>query len=164
MASPDTMASTLNLLRRLKDRGIDFVVIGGVAATVHGSARLTYDLDICAKLDHATCISIVEAVGDLHPKFRSRPDLPDVTPDNPNLRGLNNLYLRTDWIMFDILGDVPGVGDLAACEQESEWVDLKGLRCRVLRLDALIRAKRTAGRQKDLVALPELEALLKMRS
>jgi hypothetical protein len=41
MASPDTMTSTLNLLRRLTDQGIEFVVIGGIAATVHGSPRNT---------------------------------------------------------------------------------------------------------------------------
>jgi hypothetical protein len=42
-------------------------------------------------------------------------------------------------------------------------VDFQWLRCRVLKLDALIRAKRAAGRSKDLLALPELEALPKMR-
>ncbi len=29
------------------ERAVDFVVIGGLAATFHGSARVTYDLDIC---------------------------------------------------------------------------------------------------------------------
>jgi predicted nucleotidyltransferase len=158
------MISTLNLLRRLTDQGIEFVVIGGIAANVHGSPRTTYDLDICAPLDHATCVKVITAVGDLHPKFRTRPDLPVVTPDNPNLRGLKNLYLRTDSIMLDILGEVAGVGDFAACERESEWIDFQGIRCRILKLDALIRAKRAAGRNKDLLAIPELEALLKMRS
>ncbi len=163
MASPDTTNSTLNLLRRLTDQGIDFVVVGGVAANVHGSARATFDLDVCAPLDHATCVKIVNAVSDLHPRFRSRPDLPVVTPDNPNLRGLKNLYLRTDAIVLDVLGDVSGVGDFSACNRESDWIDFQSLRCRVLKLDALIRAKRAAGRSKDLLALPELEALLKMR-
>jgi predicted nucleotidyltransferase len=157
------MKSTLNLLRRLTDEGIEFVVIGGIAANVHGSPRPTYDLDICAPLDHATCVRIITAVSDLHPKFRTRPDLPVVTPDNLNLVGLKNLYLRTDAIMLDVLGDVAGVGDFSVCQKESDWIDFRGLRCRVLKLDALIRAKRAAGRNKNLLALPELEALLKMR-
>ena len=163
MASPDTTTSTLNLLRRLKDQQVDFVVIGGIAANVHGSPRTTFDLDICAPLDHDTCVRIVTAVSDLHPKFRTRPDLPVITPDNPNLRGLKNLYLRTDPIMLDVLGDVSGIGDFTACDLESEWIDFRGLACRVLKLDALIRSKRAAGRTKDLLAVPELEALLKLR-
>lgn len=164
MASTDTTISTLNLLRRLTDRGIEFVVIGGVAANVHGSPRTTFDLDICASLDHSTCVKVIEAVSDLHPKFRTRPDLPVITPDNPNLKGLKNLYLRTDSIMLDVLGDVAGVGDFAACAKEADWIDFQGLRCRILKLDALIRAKRAAGRNKDLIAIPELEELLKMRA
>ena len=164
MASPDTMISTLNLLRRLMDRQIEFVVIGGIAANVHGSPRTTYDLDICAPMDHATCMKIVTAVSDLHPKFRTRPDLPVVTPDNPNLNGLKNLYLRTDMIMLDVLGDVAGVGDFSHCERDSEWIDFQGLSCRILKLEALIRAKQAAGRNKDLLAIPELEAILKMRA
>lgn len=164
MASPDTMISTLNLLQRLTDQQIEFVVIGGIAANVHGSPRATYDLDICAPMDHATCVEIVTAVSDLHPKFRTRPDLPVVTPENLNLIGLKKLYLRTDTIMLDVLGDVAGVGDFSDCDRESEWIDFRGLSCRILKLDALIRAKRAAGRNKDLVALPELEAILKMRA
>jgi predicted nucleotidyltransferase len=158
------MTSTRNLLQRLSDRNIDFVVIGGIAAVIHGSPRATFDLDVCAVPDHATCVNIVTAVSDLHPKFRMRPDLPVVTPDNPNLRGLKNLYLRTDLMMLDVLGEVAGVGDFAACANESEWVDFRGLRCRVLRLESLIRAKKAAGRNKDLLALPELEVLLNRRS
>jgi hypothetical protein len=37
MALPDTTISTLDLLRRLTNHQVDFVVIGGVAANVHGS-------------------------------------------------------------------------------------------------------------------------------
>lgn len=163
MVLPDTMSSTLSLLRRLKDQGVEFVVVGGIAANVHGAPRTTYDLDVCAPLDHETCVRIVTAVSDLHPKFRTRPDLPVVTPDHPQLHGLKNLYLRTDAIMLDVLGEVSGIGDFAACERESEWIDFRGLRCRVLKLEALIRSKRAAGRNKDLLVIPELEALLPAR-
>jgi predicted nucleotidyltransferase len=164
VASLDTTSSTLNLIRRLNDQGIEFVVIGGIAAIVHGSARVTYDLDVCAPVDHGTCVKVVTAVSDLHPRFRSRPDLPVVTPDNSNLRDLKNLYLRTDEIMLDVLGEVAGVGTFADCLRESEMLDFHGIQCRVLKLEALLRAKKAAGRDKDLMAIPELEALLRLQS
>ena len=34
------------LIRRLVDAEIEFILIGGVAATVHGSVRLTRDIDL----------------------------------------------------------------------------------------------------------------------
>lgn len=34
------------LLKTLSSSRVDFVIVGGVAATIHGSARLTTDLDV----------------------------------------------------------------------------------------------------------------------
>ena len=41
------------LLRRITRRGVDFVVVGGIAAVLHGSARATFDLDIAFAADDA---------------------------------------------------------------------------------------------------------------
>lgn len=57
------------------------------------------------------------------------------------------------------MGEVAGVGDYAAALAASEQVELFGATFDVLTLDALIASKRTAGRPKDLLVLPELEAL-----
>jgi hypothetical protein len=138
--------------------------VGGIAATAHGSPRFTFDLDVCAPLDHQHAVKIIEVLRDLHPRFRMRPDLPVVTPDNANLRGLKNLYLTTDEGQLDVLGEVSGVGDFAAVAAESVLIDFQGIPCRVLDLDALIRSKMAAGRTKDKLAVPELEALRKLRT
>jgi hypothetical protein len=155
---------TQNLLQLLSENGVEFVVIGGVAAVAHGSARVTYDLDICAPLDHENAIRIVRAVSDLNPRFRMRPDLPVVTPDNPNLRGLKNLYLRTALGPLDVLGEVSGVGPYSAVAAESTEMEFEGVKCRVLDLDALIRAKTAAGREKDRMAIPELEMIRRLKA
>lgn len=34
------------LLRLLTDNQVEFIIVGGAAATAHGSARLTLDLDV----------------------------------------------------------------------------------------------------------------------
>src|SRR5437588_6418433 len=125
------MGSTLPLIRRLNEHGVDFIVIGGVAAVAHGSALITNDLDICASLDHPNAVKIITALADLHPRFRMRPDLPIVTVDSPNLRGLKNLYLKTDEGQLDILGEVTGIGDFAALAPAAVRMDLGGVICRV---------------------------------
>jgi hypothetical protein len=56
-------------------------------------------------------------------------------------------------------GEVAGVGDYQDVLKNSEYKELFGLQVRVLTIDGLIKAKRAAGRTKDLLVLPELEAL-----
>lgn len=79
------------------------MIIGGVAALAHGASRQTLDLDIAAPMALENLQKLVGAIHDLNPKFRMRPDLPIVTPDNHNLKGIKNLYLRTEMGPLDVL-------------------------------------------------------------
>jgi hypothetical protein len=58
------------LLNRLADAGIEFVVIGGFAGTLHGSALITDDVDVCAVLSADSVEKIKSAFADLHPVHR----------------------------------------------------------------------------------------------
>ena len=78
------------------------------------------------------------------------------------LAGLN-FTLNTDFGALDLLGEVEPLGEFERVVQYSEVAELFGFNVRVLSLDGLIRAKRKAGRKKDLLILPELEALLEMQ-
>ena len=73
-------------------------------------------------------------------------------------RGLN-FTLRTDFGDLDLIGEVPGVGAYEQVRRASVMLLLFGVECAVLSLDGLIAAKRAAGRAKDKLMLPELEAL-----
>jgi hypothetical protein len=57
-------------VQTLCDAGVDFVVIGGLAATLHGSAQVTYDLDICYSRASANLRRLVEALAPFHPRPR----------------------------------------------------------------------------------------------
>jgi hypothetical protein len=66
---------------------VDFVVIGGVAATPHGSARVTFDLDICYSRASANLKRLREALGPFNPRPRGfPPGLPFIW-DEPNWQG-----------------------------------------------------------------------------
>ena len=153
------MGWRVELLTKLVEHEVRFVVVGGVAAISHGSARVTEDLDVCAPLDHANAVKIIHAVAYANPRWRMRPDLPVITPAHPQLDGLKNLYLATDLGQLDVLGELTGVGGFPDVERKSEQTTIAGIRCRVLDLDTLIEAKRAAGRPKDRVALRELEVI-----
>jgi len=101
----------IDILKRLKDRGVPFVIVGGYAAVAHGSPLPTYDMDVCSPLDPATASLIIDVLQPLSPKWRDRPDQPVVRPDNSNLLDIKNMSLVPSHGRFDVLGHVAGVGD-----------------------------------------------------
>jgi len=147
------------ILKRLNEYQVDFVLVGGMAAIAHGSSMTTKDVDVCAPLGEPNLSRILNALREIHPKLRMRPDRMPLPDDPDRLRGLKNLYLVTDWGVIDFLGELSGVGQFDEVLKNSRAADLGGFTCRILDLDALIAAKRAAGRPKDMRALPELEAL-----
>jgi hypothetical protein len=151
----------LELLKRLIRSGVDFTVIGGMAAVFHGSSIVTQDLDVCAPLDEQNLPRILEALRGIHPRFRMHPQRPPL-PDEPDrLKGFRNLCLATDIGIIDILGEVSGLGEFPEAISKSHAVELEpGFSCPLLNLEALIDAKRAAGRPKDLRAVAELLVIL----
>jgi predicted nucleotidyltransferase len=144
----------------LCDAGVDFVVIGGVAATFHGSVRVTYDLDICYSRVSSNVRSLAAALAPFHPRPRGfADDLPFIW-DEATVRNSTLLTLRTDLGEIDLLAEVAGLGSYSEVKEHSLMVNAFGRQLRALDLQSLILAKRTAGREKDLSALPELESLL----
>jgi hypothetical protein len=147
----------------LEAAGVPFVVVGGVAASAHGSARVTDDLDVC----YDTTAQSLTALAALLAQWRAyprgiEPNLPFVM-DVQTLRSAPVLTLDTSEGRLDLLDTVAGVGDYAACFADSEAIEVTiaghGVRFRALTLEALIRAKRAAGRRKDMDHLIELEAI-----
>ncbi len=142
---------------------IKCVLVGGVAATVHGSSIPTQDLDICYSRDDANLTRVVEALRSVRATLRGAPkDIPFILDEETLRRGLNFTF-DTDVGKLDLLGEVRGVGLYADCLDNADQAEIFGYCHYVLSLEKLIDAKRAAGRSKDLIALPELEAILEHR-
>jgi predicted nucleotidyltransferase len=157
------MVSFRELLRKLKDHDVEFIVIGGVAASLLGSPMATLDVDVCAPLNDSNLSRIIEALRGLHPLWRFRPDKPIPIDSVEQIRGFKNLYISTDIGILDILGELPGVGSFDEIKDRTTLIDLDGFTCAVLDIDTLILSKRAAGRDKDLVGVDHLEAIKKAR-
>lgn len=157
------MAEIAQGLKLFADFKVDCVVIGGVAAGARGSSHVTYDLDLCYSRDPANLGRLAQALLSVKATLRGAPkDLPFRLDAETLARGLNFTF-DTEIGSIDILGEVQGVGGYQACLEDSNVLELFGLSCRVLSLEKLIAAKRSAGRTKDLLMLPELEAILEHR-
>jgi hypothetical protein len=148
------------ILGVLVDAGVEVIVIGGLAAQAHGSARLTQDVDLIYRRSRANVDRLAAALAPHRPYLRGAPPgLPFRFDPETIHRGLN-FTLTTDLGDVDLLGEMTGGGTYEEVESKTELLSVFGRRVKVLDLPALIRAKRAAGRPKDLEALAELEALL----
>ncbi len=151
------------VIQLFSSAGIECVIVGGLAATIHGSARLTQDIGFVYARTPANIGRLVDALRPHAPYPRGAPPgLPFDWSRATIERGLN-FTLTTAIGDIDLLGEIAGGGDYEALLPRSEDIDLFGWPCRCLDLPGLIRAKRAAGRPKDLDALAELEALLEER-
>jgi len=139
---------------------VECVLIGGVAATLHGSTLLTNDLDVCYSRTPANLEKLAKALHEVHAHLRNAPaDIPFML-DAETLRHGLNFTFATDIGSLDLLGEVRGVGYYDDVLAGSVTFEMFGYQFPVLELSKLILAKRAAGRPKDMVAVPELEALL----
>ncbi len=152
------------IIAALVGAGIRFVVVGGVAAAIQGSARLTNDIDVCYDTAPENLEKLVRLLRSWHAYLREvEPGLPFVL-DVRALRASPILTLTTDLGHIDLLDRVLGVGSHANALRASEPATIDAIEFRVLTLPALIAAKRATGRARDREHLIELEALLALRS
>jgi predicted nucleotidyltransferase len=147
------------LLGVFVDGGVRFVIVGGVAATLHGSSRLTSDLDIVYARDDENLQSLVKALAPYRPYLRGAPPALPFMFDAKTLRAGLNFTLTTTLGPVDLLGEVAGGGTFEDLIRGSIVVSLFGNECRCVSLDMLIHLKRAAGRPKDLETISELESL-----
>lgn len=147
------------LLQQLCQYHVDFIVIGGVAAGIYGLDRQTFDLDVLYRRSPENIANLVAALTPLEPYLRGAPPgLPFQFDVETVKRGLNFTFTTTMGDI-DILSDVPG--NLSYDEMLGKSIELSAFGCNFpcISLEHLILLKKSAGRQKDLLVLSELEAL-----
>jgi predicted nucleotidyltransferase len=151
------------ILRALTRHRVEFIIVGGVAATMHGSARVTQDLDLIYARNEANLHRLVAALRRQHPYPRGAPPGLPFSWDVDLLRGGLNFTLRTELGNLDLLGEITGGGTYEELLPHSVEIAAFRLRCRCLDLETLIRVKRAAGRPRDLEAVAELHVILEER-
>jgi predicted nucleotidyltransferase len=147
------------LLAVLNTTGVEYIIIGGVAARAHGSARLTDDLDVSYARNAANLERIVAALAPLRPYLRGAPPGLPFKWSVATLRAGLNFTLATSAGSIDLLGEIVGGGTYENLLPHALTITLFGAQVRLLDLPWLIRVKRAAGRPKDLEVIAELEAL-----
>jgi predicted nucleotidyltransferase len=152
------------ILGVLTGHGVDFVLIGGVAAVLHGSASFTEDVDVCFARDEANLRALGRALTDLNARLRGAEDDVAFVPDDRTLRGVEILTLETDAGALDVQIEPDGAPPYQTLRRRAERIDLGAFAVLVASIDDLIAMKRAAGRPKDIVVVEELETIRDLRA
>jgi hypothetical protein len=150
------------IFRVLNHHKVEYVVIGGLAATLYGSNLRTGDVDICPPRNPENLVRLAAALREMEARIRTSA-VPEGLPFARNadfLSRIDLLNLVTRFGDFDISFMPAGTGGYEDLSRDAIRINLDPLVVPVASLEDVIRSKRAAGREKDLQQLPTLELLL----
>jgi len=142
---------------------VRFVVIGGVAASLQGSTTITNDFDICYSRDPDNLERLAAALAEVGATLRGARQPVAFRLDARTLKAGLNFTFDTKYGPFDCLGEASGSFDYKQLTSNADEMGLVGTKVPVASLDDLIRMKRAAGRNKDLIEVENLSALREVR-
>jgi len=150
------------MLRVLTDQRVKYVLIGGLAATLHGSPLRTGDVDICPASTADNLERLAAALRAMAPRIRSA-DTADGVPfacDATFLRNNELLNLITTFGDLDVCFRPAGISGYEELRRNAVELALDDLVVPVAALVDIIRSKESANRPRDRAMLPTLRALL----
>lgn len=154
------------MFRTLDQFGVTYVIVGGLAATVYGASRVTFDIDVVPAWTNANLGRLAAALASMQAQLRvpGQVDAVDFPIDVAALRRFEVSTWRTAFGDLDVIIGIPtrergvlrGYAQLKAGSRSQEAF---GVVIRIASLDDIIESKAALARDVDLVALPELHRL-----
>ncbi len=153
-----------DIFRKLQEKGVRYLLIGGVAVNLLGIERSTGDVDISVAMDNANVLKLVEAAKELGfvPKVPVDPaDLADPNKRSEwqtekNMKVFSFQHPDNPYVLIDVMINNPL--DFEKMYARREEIDSRGIKLPVASVDDIIELKKIAGRQQD---LSDIEALKK---
>jgi hypothetical protein len=156
MAKTDFLA----LLRTLNGHGVDYIVVGGVAAVLHGAPVSTFDLDVVHSRQEENIVRLVAVLQELDAYYRAQPER-RLTPDASHLASPGHQLLATRFGPLDLLGEIGAGRGYEDLLPESIMVRAgEQVLVRVLNLETLITMKEELAQEKDRAVIPVLRRTL----
>ena len=150
----------LAALQALKQGGVEFIVVGGLAAVLNGAPIMTYDVDLVYSRKAANVDALLRVLARMDAVFRAQPER-RLRPSGSHLSAGGHLNLVTSYGPLDLLGSIGrGVEYENLFLRSSEFEIGEGVRVRVLDLEMLIDLKEQLAGEKDLAVLPILRRTL----
>lgn len=154
------MTDYAKIIHALVAQRVEFIIIGGAAATAHGSSRLTEDLDIVYSRGEENIRRLIRALEPLKPRLRGAADNLPFRWDQQTLRNGLNFTLATSAGSLDLFGEIIGATTFEDLVGDSVSLNLFESQCLCLSLPRLIQVKQATGRPKDIEVVAELKVIL----
>lgn len=154
------MVKFKEFLTALHEAKAEMIIVGGLAAILHGSSYITNDLDICYRRTKKTYQALVHALSPFKPQLRGpkREKIPFLFDEKTLQQGLNFTLITTHGDI-DLLGELQGIGGYDQLLPAAKAMTVYDMEFKVIGLEDLIQSKKAVRRTKDLLHLDELEAL-----
>lgn len=152
--------SLTDIVLALADGGVEFILVGGLAAVAQGATMTTFDVDIVHGRSEDNIDRLLAVLTGLDAYYRGRPGGELLPPDRRALAGPGHSLLMTSLGPLDVLGEIEGHRSYVELIDHTESVSFAGRAVRVLSLEMIVQLKRASSHPKDVRALPILEAAL----
>lgn len=150
------------IFRILAEEGVEYILIGGLAAIVHGASLVTMDTDICFRQELSNCERLARVLERFGAEIFPTRQVP--IPITAELLQSHRLvHLKTQLGRVDLLATVPGLGKFEDFADGSTTIQLGDLTIPVLTLEQLIQAKSVLDQPKDREHLDQLLAIRDLR-
>jgi hypothetical protein len=146
-------------LLALADAGVDFVLIGGLAGQAHGSALLTFDLDVAYEPSAENLERLAAALREMDARLKGAPDDVPFILDARTLEAGAHFTFRTAYGSVDILSAPSGAPPYRRLREAAMAIEVEGRKILVASLDHLIAMKEATGRPRDANAAMEYRVL-----
>ena len=149
----------LAVLEALAARQVEFVLIGGLAAVLHGSPLPTFDIDITVRRTGANIEALHQALVDMDALVVPDGDSEAETRDALQAGRLTSFCTRSGYV--DVVGTPAALRDYRVLSRRAVWMQLRpGLRVKVAALQDIVASKQALSRTRDSAQIPALLALL----
>jgi hypothetical protein len=140
---------------------VDFIVVGGVSAVLHGAPVTTFDLDVVHARNQENIARLMAALDELEAIYRAQPER-RLHPDGSHLAGAGHQLLLTKFGPLDVLGMIGKSRTWEDLQSHSRSMEIEsGIAVSVVDLETLIAVKEELGFPKDLAMLPVLRQALR---
>ena len=151
------------ILRTLVRHGVEFIVVGGMAAALLGAPIFTLDLDVVHSRTPQNVERLLAALAELDAVYRTDPSRRS-SPKASHLEGPGHQLLQTKFGVLDVIGTIEEDAAYDDLLPDTVLAEVAGVEARILTLERLIRIKEKLDRPKDKAMLLVLRATLEERN
>lgn len=150
------------ILKVLVDHGVEFILVGGVAAVLEGVPLSTLDVDVVFLRRAENLPPLLDALRALDARYAD-PAGRHIVPDADKLATLRMHRLVTSLGALDVMETIGHGLAYADLIGDTQVMEVAGVNVRVLGLETIILSKEQANRDKDRATLHILRRTLHMK-